>query len=251
MILFLLMQTALGLAQAPDPLAAMTPADIERGQRLFRHNCAVCHGFDGTGGTGPPLTRARFHRASGNEELVELITSGIPDRGMPPSWHLLPNGPKQVAAYVRTLGRVADTPVTGTLEHGRALFQTAGCLGCHIANGQGAGIGPELTDIGLRRAASMLRKTILQPESTIPQGFLMLRVQPQGAPEVTGIRVNEDSFTVQLKDKGGHFYSFEKASLIKMERQPGKTWMPGYASSLSPADLDDLVAFLTSLRGAQ
>lgn len=245
------MQTALGLAQAQDPLATVSPAGIEHGQRLFRRNCAVCHGFDGTGGTGPSLARAKFHRAADNQELIDLITKGIADRGMPPSWHLLPNGPRQVAAYVRTLGRVAEAPVTGNIKHGRALFRSAGCTGCHIARGEGTGLGPELTDIGLRRTAAVLRKTILQPESTIPQGFMMLRVQPKGAPGIVGIRVNEDSFTIQLKDERGQFHSFEKANLIKIERQPGKTFMPAYATSLAAADVGDLVAFLASLRGAQ
>lgn len=251
MLSILLMQTALGLAQAPDPLANMPPADIERGQRLFRHNCAVCHGFDGTGGTGPSLTRAKFHRAADNQELIELITSGIPDRGMPPSWHLLPNGPKLVAGYVRTLGHVAEPPVTGNIEHGRTVFRSAGCTGCHIVGGDGMGLGPELTDIGLRRTAAVLRKTILQPETTIPEGFMMLRVQPQGGEEVVGMRVNEDSFTIQLKDQRGHFYSFNKAAVVKIEKAPGKTFMPGYANSLQAIELDDLVAYLVSLRGAQ
>jgi cytochrome c oxidase cbb3-type subunit III len=251
MLSVLLMQTALGLAQAKDPLANMSPVDIEHGQRLFRHNCAVCHGFDGTGGTGPSLARAKFHRAADNQELIELITEGLPDRGMPPSWHLLPNGPKLVAAYVRTLGHVVETPVPGNIEHGRTLFRSAGCVGCHIASGEGAALGPELTDIGLRRTAAVLRKTVLQPETTIPQGFMMLRVQTKDGPELVGTSVNEDSFTVQLKDQGGHFHSFEKAKLVQLERVPGKTFMPGYASSLPAADLDDLVAYLTSLRGAQ
>jgi hypothetical protein len=51
-----------------------------------------------------------------------------------------------------------------------------------------------------------------------------------------------------LRDVGGHFYSFDKTELKTMETEPGKTVMPSY-TSLSAADLDDLVAYLASLKG--
>ncbi|MDQ2948334.1 MAG: c-type cytochrome [Acidobacteriota bacterium] len=222
-----------------------------RGKRLFQNNCAVCHGFDGTGGAGPSLAGASLHRAPDNAALIELITGGLEDQGMPPSWHLLPNGPKLIAAYVRTLGAVQQTPVPGNSEHGRVVYQKTGCGGCHIVSGEGTGIGPELTGVGLRRTSSLMKKTILHPNDSLPQGFSMVRVQAKGEPETTGVRVNEDSFTIQLKDANGHFRSFDKAKLTTLERQPGKTPMPSYADSLAGPDLDDLVAYLTNLRGAQ
>ena len=118
---------------------------------------------------------------------------------MPPSWHLLPNGPKLIAAYVRTLGAVQQSPGPGDPEHGRIVYQKAGCASCHIVNGQGTGFGPELSGVGRRRPSALLRSTILHPDTSVPQGFLMVRVQAQGGPEVTGVRVNEDSLAFSLK----------------------------------------------------
>ena len=253
-VLFILVFVAAASAQnalAPDPLANITPADLDRGKRLFQNNCAVCHGFDGMGGTGPSLASAKLHRAPDNAALIELITEGLEDQGMPPSWHLLPNGPKLIAAYVRTLGAVQQMPVHGDAEHGRVVYRNAGCSGCHIVSAEGTAIGPELTGIGLRRTTAVIRNTILHPSNSLPAGFLMVRVQPKGEPAVTGLRVNEDSFTIQLKDIRGGFRSFDKAKLISLERQPGKTLMPSYADSLPKADLDDLVAWLTTLRADQ
>ncbi|MDQ6758673.1 MAG: c-type cytochrome, partial [Acidobacteriota bacterium] len=179
------------------------------------------------------------------------ITGGLEEQGMPPSWHLLPNGPRLVAAYVRTLGAVQQSPVSGDSEHGRRVFQKAGCGTCHIVKGQGTAFGPELSGVGLRRTSPVLRNTILHPDTSVPQGFLMVRVQAQGQPEVTGVRVNEDSFTIQVKDMNGRFHSFEKSKLATLERQPGKTPMPSYAKSVEGSDLDDLVAYLTSLRAVR
>jgi putative heme-binding domain-containing protein len=255
MFLVMLLAFALGMVQAQeqpkDPLVGITPDDVAQGKRLFQNNCAPCHGIDGSGGAGPALTRPKFARAPDNEALVELIAGGIPDRGMPPSWHLGLTGPKQVAAYVRTLGKIQETPVTGNATHGRAVFQKSGCGACHIVNGQGSGLGPELTDIGLRRTAAALGKAVTQADTAIPEGFVMVAVQPKDGPEVRGMRVNEDSFTIQVKDGSGRYHSFRKPDVVKVEKEPGKTFMPSYASSLSGTELDDLVAYLASLRGAE
>jgi cytochrome c oxidase cbb3-type subunit 3 len=250
-----LLALALGFAQAQDqekdPLVGITPADVAEGKRLFQNNCAPCHGIDGSGGAGPALTRPRLSRAPDNAALVDLIVGGIPDRGMPPSWHLRPDGPKVVAAYVRSLGQIQETPVSGNAANGRAVFQKSGCAGCHIVAGEGAGIGPELTDIGARRTAAVIRKAVSQPESALPQGFLIVKVRPKEGPAVSGIRVNEDSFTIQLKDSAGRFHSFRKLDVLQIEKETGKTLMPAYGSSLSSSELEDLVAYLAGLRGAQ
>jgi hypothetical protein len=79
----------------------------------------------------------------------------------------------------------------------------------------------------------------------------MVAVQPKDGPEVRGMRVNEDSFTIQVKDASGRYHSFRKPDVVKVEKEPGKTFMPSYASSLSGTELDDLVAYLASLRGAE
>ena len=64
-----------------------------------------------------------------------------------------------------------------------------------------------------------------------------------------GIRVNEDSFNIQIKDARGQFHSFAKSELKELKRLRGETPMASYDGSLTPAELDDLVAFLASLKG--
>jgi hypothetical protein len=66
---------------------------------------------------------------------------------------------------------------------------------------------------------------------------------------VRGIRVNEDVFWIHIRDASGTVHTLEKAQLSKLDRELDGSLMPSYASRLSPADLDDLVAYLASLRG--
>jgi hypothetical protein len=65
---------------------------------------------------------------------------------------------------------------------------------------------------------------------------------------VTGIRLNEDSFTIQIKDAAGRISSFRKRDLRELEKATGQTPMPAFASILPSADLQDLVAFLATSR---
>jgi len=68
---------------------------------------------------------------------------------------------------------------------------------------------------------------------------------------VRGIRVNEDPFTIQVKDSANRFHSFRKSDTKEIEKEFGKSLMPSYRGRLSDAETEDLVAYLASLRGAK
>lgn len=241
---------AVGQPKAPDALLAATPQDIAAGKRVYDSQCALCHGIGGAGGRGPAFKVPKLRRASDSEALIELVVNGVDGTGMPAFWFLGERPVFQVAAYVRSLGaRVDAAPVAGNSEHGRELFRANGCSGCHVVDGQGSAFGPELSDIGGRRNAAFLRESIMDPGASVPEGFAMVRATLRGGRTVTGIRVNEDSFTIQLRDAAGKFYSFRKQDLSDLQKDFSKSPMPAYRGKLSDREVDDLVAWLASLRG--
>jgi hypothetical protein len=65
---------------------------------------------------------------------------------------------------------------------------------------------------------------------------------------IVGVPMNEDTFTVQLMDTSERIHSFEKSSLASFKHED-RSLMPSYdATRLTNTDLDDVVAFLQSLR---
>ena len=66
-----------------------------------------------------------------------------------------------------------------------------------------------------------------------------------------GARINEDTFTIQMRDSNNQFHSFRKADLRQIEKEFGKSLMPSFKDRLSASEVDDLVAYLSSLGGAQ
>ena len=228
-------------AQVPDPSV---------GKKIFESQCALCHGQTGTGGRGPSLNRAKLAHAPDDEALWKVISNGI-EPEMPGAWQLNVREVYSVGAYVRSLGKIPQEVLPGDPSRGERVFQTKGCAGCHMVAGIGEGFGPELTDIGTRRNGAHLRQAILKPATLLPEGFLYVSAVTQNGATVRGIRVNEDSFNIQIKDARGQFYSLTKSELKDLKRLPGETPMPSYEKSLHAEELDDLVAYLATLKGQQ
>src|SRR5262245_22589653 len=185
------------------PLLALAllqnPADLQQGKQLFEGLCADCHGFEGAGGRGPNLNRPTLTRAQDDETLRALIRDGLPDRGMPRVRRTTDNEQRQLIAYVRSLGRTARASGTGDPQKGSAVYQRNGCSSCHVINGEGGIVGPELSIIGTQRGSDYLRQAILEPGAVLPHGtqpvparnldeFLPVRVVTRDGREVRGTR---------------------------------------------------------------
>jgi cbb3-type cytochrome oxidase cytochrome c subunit len=125
-------------------------------------------------------------------------------------------------------------------------------------------MGPDLTEAGARRSAAYLRQSLLEPEAevpetfavyrrviTMPDNFLQVRVVTADGTTITGVRLNEDAFTIQIRDYADRFHSFRKDELRELHQDWGKSPMPSYRDAFAGHELQDLVAYLVSLRGAQ
>jgi putative heme-binding domain-containing protein len=228
--------------------AAAAQSDPAAGKKIFESQCALCHGQSGGGGRGPSLTRPKLAKAPNDAALRRIISNGI-EPEMPGAWQLNPRDVANVAAYVRSLGALPPETLRGDPTRGEQVYRARGCPACHMVAGNGEAFGPELTDIGARRNAAYLRGAVLQPASVLPDHFLYLAVTAPSGETIRGIRLNEDSFTVQLRDARGRFHSFRKSELKELRRLEKETPMPAYEGRIPPAELDDLVSYLAGLRG--
>jgi putative heme-binding domain-containing protein len=227
---------------------AQVTADLPAGKKIFESQCALCHGQTGTGGRGPGLNRPKLGKAPDDEALWQVISNGI-EPEMPGAWQLNVHEVHSVAAYVRSLGALPPEALPGDAMRGERVYQSKGCAGCHMVAGKGEGFGPELSDIGTRRNGAHLRQAVVRPATLLPEGFLYVAAVTETGTTIRGIRVNEDSFNIQIKDAHGQFHSFRKSELRELKRLPNETPMPSFEGSLSAAELDDLVAYLASLKG--
>ncbi len=234
------------------PRLPPTPQNLTLGEALFQSQCAPCHGPHGDGGRGANLARPKLRRASNPLELYRLIRDGVEGTEMPSAWQMNGREVWLVANFVETLGKRAPEEVPGDPVAGERIFRGKGdCLSCHTAETPGGLAGPELSDVGARRSVLYLKRALLEPEAEIPQEFLQVRLVTREGQALTGVRLNEDTFTIQIRDYSGQLHSFRKDELSTIEKQRGKSPMPAYGGTLSEAELTDVVAYLVSLRGEQ
>jgi putative heme-binding domain-containing protein len=222
--------------------------------------CVECHGAGGTGGDAPSLNRPRLQHAPDDAALANVIANGIANTAMPRIRRFTEGELQQLVAYVRSIGRVSQERVPGDAKKGAAIYKNLGCASCHIVDGAGGNLGPDLSDVGIMRGTAYLRQAIVDPGAALPKGtlqvpargyaeYLPLRIVTKQGGEVRGIRVNEDAFTIQVRDQAGKFYSFRKDDLELLEKQAGRSLMPAFANRVSAGELTDLVAYLASLKG--
>ena len=111
-------------------------------------------------------------------------------------------------------------------------------------------LGPDRTEIGLRRSLKFLRDSIVDPSAYINPEYRSATVVPRSGAKVRGVVLNEDDYSIQLRDTREELRSFLKSDLKEVQREK-ESLMPSYKSVLSETEINDLVARLNSLRGNQ
>jgi putative heme-binding domain-containing protein len=224
--------------------------DVETGFNLYNANCVACHGASGDSVPGVNLRSGQFRRASTDRDLNGLIQTGIPGTAMPPGRYNTAELAGLVA-YIRSMRDFDTRPVKGDAARGKALFDGKGsCASCHRVNGQGSRVAPDLSDVGAIRSPDALGRSLILPtEGMLPVNRYVRAVTRDGK-VITGRRLNEDTYTVQLIDTGERLVSLLKSDLREyavVKTSP----MPSYQDKFSAAELEDVVAYLRSLKGSR
>ncbi len=241
----------LGCLLAPVLLFADAPA----GRQLFNSSCAGCHGLDGRGGEHAPniATDANVQHLD-DAKLTHIVRNGIPAAGMPAFGSSFENS--QIAAivsYLRGLqGKGQLVHIAGNGARGRSLFfGSAGCAECHMMNGQGGFLGPDLSGYGKSHTPDDVREWIVNPNKDLDPRHGTIVIVTRSGQKYAGVLRNEDNFSIQMQTRDGSFHFFEKSDLARIEHQARSLMPAQYGSRLTRAELDDLISYLMTSPGTQ
>jgi mono/diheme cytochrome c family protein len=264
------------LAATGSPRAqqhSYTQQDIDAGRALYDGNCGRCHNDDGAGVTGIELFK-QIRRATSDDDIAKLIQAGIPGTSMPPHQFTTPQA-LNVVAYLRSM--VGVTPGTraaaaatgsgsgliGDVARGKTVFEgKGGCVSCHAVDGTTGKTGPDLGPPAVRAGgpgaggrggrggppptAGALERSILEPDADVAVPYRVFQLTTKAGQTVRGSLLNQDTFSIQLRDQTGELRAFQKSDLKDHGFQPSP--MPSARGRLAPQEVADVVAYLLSVR---
>ena len=246
----------------PNPFAG-NPQAVPEGQELYNRTCTVCHGYDGTPGEqGPALgASGRRYLRTSDQEIFDAIRKGIPGTLMPGTGLAEPDAWK-VAAYIRSLrGTAIDAPVQGDIAHGEQIFWGKGSCGdCHMIRGRGGLLGPDLSNLAGRRKLYSIRDALTKTEHRVATDggrhelslaplntYQAVRVVTRDGKTLSGVLMNEDSFSLQMLGSDNELHMFARDELRQVIYEPKSLMPTDYDKRLAPEEFQDLLAFLSHL----
>jgi cytochrome c oxidase cbb3-type subunit III len=240
---------AISLPLVAEP-QSYNQSDIDSGAALYAAQCYSCHGA-GDGVPGIDLRTGQFRHATSDQDLLAIVRNGIPGTAMPAHGDLTGKEVLALVAYIRNMRDYnAQTVKLGNPARGKEIFEGEGhCQDCHRVNGKGSRLALDLSNTGALHPAAYLEGALLNPqadEDAQPQNQFLRAVKKDGS-VVTGRRLNEDTFTIQLLDDHQNLVSLEKSNL-KSLTVVKSVEMPSVKGKLSDEQISDLVAYLASLK---
>lgn len=238
------------LAARLKPPTAAQKVEIDKGQTLFRANCAFCHGPDATGASGPDLMHSKLvNDDEGGNLIGQVVRQGR--AGKMPVFHLTEEQIHQIAAFLHERLRVSYTPygvlpqnmpaqrlLVGDASAGKAYFFGAGgCAQCHSPERDLRGIARRLTPL-------KLQNSIVYPESNQREVTI---TWPDGR-QAKGPLVYADDFYVSWRDGSGWTQTIARSGPARIGISDPLAGHAALISRYTNKNLHDLFAYLETLK---
>lgn len=231
-------------ASSPGHTSAKSVAE---GRELYNRSCTACHGQDGTvGDRGPALAARRRYLRSSEQDLFDAIKNGIGGTLMPAS-PLPDTDVHKIIAYIRSLRATAiDNPAPGDVALGEQVFKGKGrCSQCHMLKGHGGLTGPDLSAVASERSLNYLRDSLTKTRPDVPHGYQPVEIVTSDNVSIHGVIKNENNFSMQVLDTNGKLHLLSREEIKKAEYRKQSLMPADYNKTLSAAEFEGLVAFLS------
>ena len=235
------------LLRGQDSAASQSRAQA---QKLYATHCAVCHGAEAHGGEyGPPLVGNSGLQGKPLAWIHDVIHHGIPSGGMP-AFDLPGTELDDLASLVMSFNQPAGKiPLAGNPSQGEQYFFGAGrCSSCHMVNGRGSAIGPDLLSVARELTAEQMREALVEPSARLAPGYTPVTVRLRNGQLLHGFARSRSSFETVLQDSQGQSHLLANDEIRSLQ-EDSQSPMPAVAAT--PEQLQDLLAYLSGLTGVK
>ena len=226
-------------------LLPQTADVLESGRKTFAEKCSGCHGDEAEGREmGPRLAGTRKMRGRSAMQIRGIIQQGIVASGMP-AFPLPDQELDALAAFVRSLNQTGAEGVApgDAAAGGQVFFSNGQCNSCHMVQGRGTAVGPDLSNVGSELTVGEIRQALKNPNLRITPGYEMVSLQLKSGKTARGFLRARTNFDLQLQGTDGTFSTFQQNDIAEIRKEP----TPMKPVTGTPDQIRDLVAFLSSL----
>jgi putative membrane-bound dehydrogenase-like protein len=140
----------------------------------------------------------------------------------------------------------------GDVRRGEGVFAKAGtCANCHIVNGAGKEVGPDLSEIGKKLSREAIYESILYPSASIALSYESWVLETKNGTTLTGLMVSQTPDEVTLKAADGIVRTFKKKDVDTLVKSPLSLMPADVYKDMTVQDLADVVEYLLSLKEAK
>lgn len=142
---------------------------------------------------------------------------------------------------------VADAAALGNAVEGRKVFEQAGCVACHAANGVGGRIGPDLSALSRGLPPDMIVTEVLWPALNIKEGYEAASVTLKTGKLIAGFKQGETAESIVVRDMtSGQIQTIAHADAATV-RLGGTVMADGLTATLSRSQVAHLMRYLFEL----
>lgn len=148
------------------------------------------------------------------------------------------------------LAELKPVLAVGDVARGKEVFhgKRAACVACHLAQGQGGVIGPDLTKIGGIRTGEDLLEAIVFPSASFVRGYEPFTITTADGKLHNGIIARESADALYLVTAERNEVRIPRTAVDTIERGKVSIMPQGLDAQLSRDELSDLIAYLRSLK---
>lgn len=184
---------------------------------------------------------AKYDEMSGGKLLTEsgndLANTGVQPEGPGRRWTLEEALP------------LMDTLVARDLVKGKAMYAATLCQSCHVIQGEGGAIGPDLSTLGTRFSAKDILTSTIDPSAVISEQYHATTLELKDGGSVVGRLTDEDDtnyFMSQNPFSPDDIRTVPKNTVRIAKNSEVSIMLPGLINRLNPEELRDLMAYLLS-----
>jgi putative heme-binding domain-containing protein len=140
----------------------------------------------------------------------------------------------------------------GNPANGKAVFAGAGtCAKCHIVNGEGKSVGPDLSGVGAKLSREALYESVLVPSAAISHSYETYTAIMEDGRSVTGLLVSQSPDQVVIRGADSIDVMLPAGQVEELVKQPVSLMPADLATTLSADELVDVVSWMETLRATQ